>query len=155
MATPETIFELRRTRSHLVIVLVSEVDRRLIPALHFVAGLPSIDARALHICVDPHETRQLAADWMTLEIPWLPLHIRDATPGGVAASLVEAVRDEAGHSGPVTVVVPELNLPKWWQPLLHRRNARRIAIQLQAVPGITAVVAPQPLPPRTETSTTP
>lgn len=155
MATPETIFELRRTRSHLIIVLVSAVDRRLIPALHFVAGLPSIDARALHICVDPHETRQVAADWMTLEIPWLPLHIRDATPGGIAASVVETVREEADHPGPVTVVVPELDLPRWWQPLLHRRSARRIAVELQAAPGITAVVAPQPLPPRTVPSATP
>ena len=146
MPTPQTIFELRRTRSHLVIVLVSTVDRRLLPALHFVAGLPSIHARALHICIDPPETRQLAAAWMNLDLDWLPLHIRDATPGGVAASVIEAVHEEAGLV-PVTVVVPELDLPRWWQPLLHRRSARRIAIELQAVSGITAVVAPQPLPP--------
>ncbi|MGH9284650.1 MAG: hypothetical protein ACRD0M_03105 [Acidimicrobiales bacterium] len=59
-------------------MLVSVVDRRILPALRFVSRLPETDVRALHVSVEAFETRRLAEDWMELGLTWLPLHIHDA-----------------------------------------------------------------------------
>lgn len=139
---PEKAFEPRRTRRHTVIVLIAVVDRRIVPALRFVSRLPQADVRALHVSVDTEETRQLAIDWMHLGLSWLPLHIREAAADGLLASVRRIVEEEADVSKNVTVVLPELDLPQWWHPLLHRRSARRIAHDLQALPGVTTVIVP-------------
>ena len=147
VARPERLLELRVTRNHAVVVLVSVVDRRIVPALRFVSRLGYRDTRALHISTDPHETRRLARDWMNLGLSWLPLHIRDAIGPSLPLSVREAVLLEAGATGDLTVVLPELDSPRWWYPLLHRRAARRIAAQLQSLPGVTAVIVPSALAP--------
>ena len=134
--------ELRFIRNHTVIVLVSVLDRRIVPALQFVSRLAASETRALHIAVDPVETRRLATEWMNLGLSWLPLHIHDTTGGDVPAAVAGAIRREVGTGGTVTVVVPELDSRDWWFPLLHRRNARRIAERLQCLPGVTAVIVP-------------
>jgi hypothetical protein len=147
MATPDSLFELRLTRNHTVIVLVSVVDRRIVPALRFVSRLGCSDTRALHVSIDPHETRRLATDWMNLGLSWLPLHVRDAPAEGLPAAVRAAVREAAVTTEGVTVVLPELDFPRWWHPVLHRCRARRIAAQLQSLPGVTAVIVPFSVPP--------
>ena len=142
MVQPETVFELRATRNHTVILLVSVVDRRILPAIRLVSRLGSNDSRALHVSVDPDETRRLAVDWMKLGLSWLPLHIREATASTLPLSVRDAVRHEAPPTGGLTVVLAELDSPRWWYPLLHRRSARRIAAELQSLPGVTAVIVP-------------
>lgn len=139
--SPAGLLEVRLARSHAVIVLVSVVDRRIVPTLRFVSRLGYADARALHIAIDAGESRQLARDWMNLGLSWLPLHIRDAA-GGLTESVCAAVRDQAAATGSVTVVLPELDSDRWWYPLLHRCTARRIATRLQTLDGVTAVIVP-------------
>ena len=136
------MLELRVVRNHAVIVLVSVVDRRIVPALRFVSSIGIADTRALHLSTDPAETRRLAKDWMDLDLSWLPLHIRDAGTASVPASVWAAVREEAAANRSVTVVLPELDSDRWWHALLHRRAARRIAARLQSLPGVTAVIVP-------------
>lgn len=142
MVRPDGIVELRAARGYPVVVLVSAVDRRILPALHFVARLPFAQPRALHVSVDPDETRRVVDDWMTLGLTWLPLHVREVSEEGVAASVRAVLDEEAWATDSVTVVVPELNVPRWWHPVLHRRSARRIAAELQATPRITTVIVP-------------
>lgn len=139
--------EQRTDRRHTAIVLVAAVDRRIVPALRFVSRLPQTDVRALHVSVDPDETRRLAEDWMRLGLTWLPLSIHDPPAEELLSSVGEAVRREAEQRGEVTVVVPELELPCWWHPLLHRRSARRIARHLQSLTGVTTVIVPFAVPP--------
>ena len=142
MAHPEpTVVRVTRRR-HTAVVLVSVVDRRILPALRFVARLPDTDVRAVHISFETSEARQLAEDWMALGLTWLPLHIHDAAENAFLESFRTAVREEAAYAGDLTVVVPELDYERWWQPLLHRRTARRIARELQALPGVTPVIVP-------------
>jgi hypothetical protein len=142
MARRDTTFELHAARTYPVVVLISAVDSRILPALRFVANLPFAQTRALHVSVDPDETRRIAHDWMELGLAWLPLHITEASNDGIAASVRAAV-EESGHGlDTVTIVVPELNLPRWWHSLLHRHSARRIAAQLQAMSGLTTVIVP-------------
>lgn len=142
MAQPEPAYARLTRRRHTAIVLVSVVDRRILPALRFVSRLPGTDARAVHISHDSVESRQLADDWMGLGLTWLPLHVHDAAAARFLESFRVAVREEAGYAGDLTVVVPELDYERWWQPLLHRRTARRIAQELQALPGVTPVIVP-------------
>lgn len=146
MATPEPTFERGTRRRHTALVLVSSVDRRILPALRFVSRLPDTDVRALHICFDAAETRRLAHDWMELGLTWLPLHIHDAVTGSFADSVRQAVSQEATESWGVTVVVPELECHRWWHPLLHRRSARRMAQELQTLPAVTTVIVPYAIP---------
>ena len=98
--------------------------------------------RALHVSVEPDETRRLAEDWMKLGLTWLPLSIRDGLSDDFLASVRQAVEREADKTADVTVVVPELDFPRWWQQLLHRRSARRIAQFLQPLSGVTTVIVP-------------
>ena len=58
MASRMTLFEVRAARSYPVVVLISAVDRRILPALRFVSRLPFAEPRALHISADPEETRE-------------------------------------------------------------------------------------------------
>ena len=147
MARPGLLSEAAPTTDHTVVVLVAAVDRRIVPALRVVTRLACTDALALHVSVDPDETRRLTADWMSVGLSWLPLFVEGAEADGLAASVREAVRRIARASPRVTVVVPEMVLEHWWQQPLHRRSARRIAVQLQSIPGVTAIVVPLPVPP--------
>ena len=142
MAKPEPVPEHRIKRRHTAIVLVSVVDRRILPALRFVSRLADTDVRALHVSVEAFETRRLVEDWMELGLTWLPLHIHDAATESLADSFRHAVVQQAAQSGDVTVIVPELDFYRWWHPLLHRRSARRIAQLLQPLPGVTTVIVP-------------
>lgn len=141
MTGADSLFELSMARRYRVVVLVSAVDRRLLPALKFVSRLPFADLRAIHVSVDADDTRQVAHAWMELGLAWLPLHIREGGEGGVAAAVRRLIREE-GDPDHVTVVVPELNNPRWWHRLLHRQRARRIATQLQPIDGVTTVIVP-------------
>lgn len=97
----------------------------------------------MHICFDAGETRRLADDWMELGLTWLPLHIYDAVTGSLADSVRHAVGQEVTGSWlGVTVIVPELEFHRWWHPLLHRRSARQMAQELQALPAVTTVIVP-------------
>ena len=138
----EVVFQRRTARRHTAIVLVSVADRRIVPALRFVSRLAQTDVRALHVSVDPEETRRLAADWMTLDLTWLPLHIHDSPTEDLLGSVRQAVEREAHEYGEVIVVVPELQFTHWWHPLLHRRSARRIALQLEPLAAVTTVIVP-------------
>ena len=133
-----------RHPAQLVLVLVAALDRRLIPALRFLSTLTGIELRAVHVATDPEETRRLAYDWMTLDLPWLPLHIHDLTAPSLAASIGNAISDEATGFGRVTVIVPELSVDHRWHELLHRRTGRQIVRTIHDLPGVTALVAPLP-----------
>ena len=142
MARPHAAPDLNIVRGHPVLLLVSAVDRRIVPAIRFVSRLPFAQPRALHVSIDADATRRFLEDWMRLELTWLPLHVREAPSGHIAEAVRSAIDEEADHYGTVTIVVPELNLPRWWHPLLHRQDARHIAAGLQDVPGATTVIVP-------------
>lgn len=142
MATHETELSFLRVYRYPIVVLIGAVDRRIVPTLRFVSELPQTAARALHVSLDPVATQRLAIEWMHLGLDWLPLHIHEATGADLLASVRDAVIAETSDVDRATVVVPELDFYRWWHQLLHRRNARRIAQQLQALPGVTAVIVP-------------
>lgn len=146
MARPQTTAEQRRIRQHTAVLLVATVDRRIVPAVRFVSRLPMTEVRALHVSVDREQTIQLAMDWMNLGLTWLPLHIHEDAAETLPESVRHAVEKEAAATGDLTVVVPQLDLGRWWQPLLHPHSAPRIARQLHGLQGVTTVIVPFCLP---------
>jgi hypothetical protein len=102
------------------------------------------DLRAVHVAVDAADTARLAAEWMALDLAWLPLHVHDDVGPTLAASVVEAVVAEAAAAGTgrCTVVVPQLDVPGRWQQLLHRHTSAEVTRALATVPGVTTLVAP-------------
>lgn len=107
-------------QTHVAILLVGSVDRRILPAVRFVANLPSTDVRALHVATDTASSTRLALDWLAIGLSWVPLEIYDSDGELLEVAVQSAVHREAGRSGGVTAVIPELHFPKWWHPVLHR-----------------------------------
>lgn len=126
----------------LAVVLVAAVDRRMLPAVSLLPQLAGCDARALHIAMDPDQSYQLARDWMDLGIGSLPLQVEEPRHDALAAAVREVIEREAEVRPRVTVIVPEMDLGRWWQPLLHRGTGRAVAWELAGLPGVTTVVVP-------------
>ncbi len=132
----------RSTARRLALVLLGAVDRRMLPALTLVPQLARCEARALHISVDPAAAHDLARAWMDLDLHWLPLHIEEPTGPTLAGTVRDVVGRELRARPGVTVIVPEMDLGRWWQPLLHRSAGREIAWHLHGLRRVTTVVLP-------------
>lgn len=128
----------------LTLLLVGSVDRRVLPALWLAARLPELEARALHVAEDSDESRELANAWMELDLGWMPLRIEEQVDETFLACVQRVVEEEADDRSRVLVLVPELDLDRWWQSLLHRSTGRRIARRLAGHPRISTVVLPYP-----------
>src|SRR5687767_9729480 len=95
-------------RRGLALILVGQVDRRVLPALMLAANLPEFESRAVHVSVDVLETEQLAHDWMELGLAWVPLHIEEPTSPSLVGSVRAVVEREAEEPRRVLVIVPEI-----------------------------------------------
>jgi hypothetical protein len=126
----------------LAVVLVGTADRRVLPALALIPQLAMHEARALHINFDSEQAHALATAWMHLGLQWLPLHIEEPSASTLAESVRDVIVAEARHRPSVAVLVPEIDLGRWWQPLLHRGTGRAIAWHLYDLPNVTTAVLP-------------
>lgn len=128
----------------LALILVGEIDRRVLPALLLAARLPELEPRALHIAVDPDESHRLADLWMDLDLSWVPLDIVELGDEPFLDCVQRIVAAEAAERSRVLVVVPEVDLDRWWQTLLHRSTGRRIARRLLGHSRVSTIVLPFP-----------
>jgi hypothetical protein len=144
MAEPvrSTHHDISETERGLTVVLIGAVDRRMLPALALVPQLADSEARAVHISVDPVEAHRLATTWMDLNLDWLPLHIEEPQGETLAESVRAVIRREMEGRPRVTVLVPEIDLGRWWQPILHRGIGRDIAWHLHDLDRVTTAVLP-------------
>lgn len=128
----------------LALILVGGIDRRILPALMLAARLPELEPKALHVAIDSDESRRAANAWMELDLAWMPLHIEEPTGETLLACVQRVVATEAAHRSRVLVIVPELDLDRWWQTLLHRSTGRRIARRLSRDSRVSTLVLPYP-----------
>jgi hypothetical protein len=126
----------------LAVVLVAAVDRRVLPAVALLPQLVGSDACALHIALDAEQSYRLARDWMDLGLASLPLQVEEPSEPTLAACVRRVVEREALRRPRITVIVPEMDLGRWWQPLLHRGTGRAVAWELAGMPAVTTVVVP-------------
>ena len=134
----------RTLRPDLGLVLVNAVDRRVLPALGLAASLRNFDVKAVHVAVDRDEGQHVAEAWMRLDLGWAPLEIEDVGDRPLLVAVQDVVTREVASRARVVVIVPELELDRWWHLLLHRGMGRRIARRLQAVRGVWTIVVPCP-----------
>lgn len=128
----------------LALLLVGEVDRRILPALTLAARLPELEPKALHVALDPDQSRQAADAWMDLDVAWMPLHIEEPADETFLACVQRVVATEAARRSRILVIVPELDVDRWWQTLLHRSTGRRIARRLSRDSRVSTLVLPYP-----------
>ena len=145
--TSETTDTTPVTPGRVVVVLVAALDRRVLPALQFAVRLPADRAKAWHVATDPNSARDLAVNWMGVGLSSIVLEIHDLTGGSVATTVRRLVEAEAAAGNEVTIVIPELHLPRWWMPVLHHGYARQIIRDIQSVPRVTPVLVPYAMTP--------
>lgn len=128
----------------LAVVLVAAVDRRVLPALAVLPQLAGCEARALHVAVDAEEAHHLARAWMELGMAGVPLQVEEPCDGeALATAVARTIAREAAAGRPqITLIVPEMDLGRWWQPLLHRGTGRAVAWQLARLRQVTTLVVP-------------
>ena len=109
------------------------------------ARLPEFEPKALHIAEDRYESQELASTWRELDLGWVPLQIEEpADDEQFLACVKRVVEREATERSRVLVIVPELDLNRWWQTLLHRSTGRRIARDLHDHSRVSTLVLPYP-----------
>ena len=125
-----------------VVVPVAWADRAALAALTFARQL-SGEIVAVHISLDPDESRRLRRRWEELGID-LPLVVIDSPYRAVVQPLlayIDALRREDPKT-PVVVVLPEV-VPRYpWQYLLHNLTALRLKLALFFRPNVIVADVP-------------
>jgi hypothetical protein len=113
----------RPPSGHMVLVLVGDVHRGMLPALEYAQAL-SPSARAVYVEVDPDATRRMEDRWGK----WgsgMPLVVLRSPYRSIVGAFLEYL-DHLQQQAPdhlVTIVLPEFVPARWWQHLLHNQTA--------------------------------
>ncbi|MBI3456536.1 MAG: APC family permease [Candidatus Rokubacteria bacterium] len=109
--------------THIVLVLVGDVHRGVLPALRY-ARLISSCARGVYVELDPEASRRLEDRWAR----WasgVPLVVLRSPYRSVLGALLEYLEDlqrQAPHLL-ITIILPEFVPRRWWHHLLHNQTA--------------------------------
>ncbi len=129
------------TRQH-VCVLVPDIHRGVIPALQLARSI-SIDARALHVSIDPNRESRVRKRWM-LYSRGLPLTVLDSPFRSLTQPIVDYViqlqTQDPGCT--VMIIIPEFEPSGWFAKLLHGHAAFALAVKLHFMPGVIVVNVP-------------
>jgi amino acid transporter len=110
---------------HTVIVLVGDVHRGVVRAVHYARTLaPTAAVRGVYVETDPARTRRLEEKWAQ----WgqgVPLVVLDSPYRSLLRPLLDYVDklQARGDGQMVTVVLPEFLPRRWWQHVLHNQTA--------------------------------
>lgn len=120
---------------HTVLVLVSCVNKGLIPALEYAKSI-SPRVEAVHVELNPADTAQLRKDWEEwgcgIKLTVLPSPFRSLS--GPLMKYIDEVEARHDHDV-VTIIIPELVPKKWWHHLMHNQTAIAIKAMLLFKPG--------------------
>ncbi len=129
------------TRQH-VCVLVPDIHRGVIPALQLARSI-SVDARALHVSIDPTREGRVRKRW-TLYSRGLPLTILDSPFRSLTQPIADYVlRLKAQDPGcSIMIIIPEFEPSGLFAKLLHGHAAVALAVRLHFMPGVIVVNVP-------------
>jgi amino acid transporter len=131
---------------HLTIVPVASLDRAAMRALAYAVSLHQ-PVLALHISPGEDEAQRFRSYWRE----WgdhLPLEIVVSDYRATVAPMIHYI-ETLHHQRPdltLTVILPELVVPHWWQRLLHHRIAPRLKRALESLPKVVVTTVPFHLP---------
>lgn len=130
-------------KRHRVIVLIAGVHCGSLTALDYARSLSS-DVTAVHVSIDPHETRKVQEKWavygegirlVVLESPYRLL----VEPVMQYLENLLAVRQS---NELLTIVVPQFVPVHWWENLLHNQTALLLRFALLFKPGLVIAEVP-------------
>ncbi len=135
--------EARVLRRHVVLVLVSAIDRSIARAIQYARALTPDDLRAVHIAVDPDHAEELAEEWSRLGLERFPLELVECPDRRINRTILELVAEAADDGQTeVTVLVPRREYRRIWHRLLHDRTSDSIARTLSDVPHANVTFVP-------------
>jgi hypothetical protein len=114
-----------------VIVPISTLHRGTINALKYAEAIAPGNVTAVHISMDPEQTRKLQERWPT----WggdVPLIVLDSPYRSLIRPLLTYIEevDAQWDNDVVTVVLPEFVPARWWHHLLHNQTSLLIKAAL-------------------------
>lgn len=139
-----TLFQ-RPAQRHVVLVPLAGVHAGSLDALAFARRLRPFEVRAVHF-QDEEESEHLVDQWEEMALD-VPLDVVGAPYRQIDRPLVTHVRNlKADGADLVTVVIGELVL-RWWQQPLHNHRALEIKAALLFEPGVAVASVPYHLAP--------
>ena len=107
-----------------VIVPVSTLHRGTVNALKYAETIAPGNVTAIHVSLDPEQTRKLKERWPT----WggdIPLVVLDSPYRSLVRPLLQYIEeiDARWDNDLVTIVLPEFVPAKWWHHLLHNQTS--------------------------------
>jgi amino acid transporter len=118
-------------RRHTMLVLVPGIHRGIIPSLAYAKSIAPDNTTALYINANMDSTEKINADWRK----WgqnIPLVVIDSPYRRVLPPILEYINklDEMYDDDILSIVLPEIVPPRWWQHLLHNQTALLIKAAL-------------------------
>lgn len=112
------------TLRNTVIVPVSTLHRGTVNALKYAATIAPGNVTAVHVSLDPEQTRKLQERWAM----WggdIPLVVLDSPYRSLVRPLLQYIEeiDARWDNDLVTIVLPEFVPAKWWHHLLHNQTS--------------------------------
>ena len=143
---PEEIEETPEEIHHLIIVAVASLNLASMRALAYAASLQQ-PVLALHVSPTSAEADRFSSYWRT----WgdhLPLEVVISPYRAIVAPMVNYIESlhRLSPDLTLTVILPEIVVPHWWQRSLHNRTAPRLRRALRWVPKIVVTTVPFHLP---------
>jgi amino acid transporter len=135
----EGVVEAEPSRN-LVLVLVGSMHRGMIDPIRYAKSLSAVsgDVRAVHIETESDRPRPSLMDAWERYGLGIPLVVLPSPYRSLAEPLMEyiqRVQCEEGYQT-VTLILPEVVVHGWWQPLLHNQTALFLQLALRNVPGL-------------------
>jgi amino acid transporter len=128
------------------ILLVSELNRPTVRALHYARLTKPDNIIALHVDENPDLTRKLQKDWEAAQFE-TPLQIIPNPYRETVANIVKYVKITRGANPEqlLAIYVPEFEVTKASDFILHNRTANRLRSQLYDISGVIFVTVTWPL----------
>ena len=105
------------------LVFVSSVHDPAVRAVNYAISLGATETRAIYFDLDPEETHRMEELWFDKHMA-VPLDIVEAPFRDLSGPMLDEVRRYTSRPDTlVSVVIPELLVPRWRHLLLHNQNA--------------------------------
>lgn len=127
---------------HYVLVLASDMHRGVIPALQYARSI-SLDARALHVAVDPSNQARLRARWQRYA-RGIPLVILPSPYRSLVEPVLDYIRklQQQEPNCLITMVIPEFLPSGWWPQFLHGQAGLVLTLRLRFWRGVVVTNVP-------------
>ncbi|MBI2056547.1 MAG: APC family permease [Candidatus Sungbacteria bacterium] len=120
-----------------MVVLVSEVNRAALYAVHFAKIFQPAHLRAVHIAVNQEETEEIRAKW-TSHVPDVPLDVLTSEDRDLFTPIITYLKaiDGMWSDDSVIAVIPEFIPENFLHNILHNQTALRLRYIIESDPEL-------------------